>query len=139
MQTAAAIAVNRPRSGARQVLVDIDTAGMEPAVLRTLLTQAPHGWRIEPVRHDGARHRYARRFTLDLIGRPDLRIEDAVAEAGPGDVWLTLGESKLGTVPAKWLARGVLACCLDPSDAAGEDGLAQRLAAVLADARPCAG
>ncbi|QOL51486.1 glycosyltransferase [Massilia litorea] len=138
MQAAAAIAANRPRSGARQVLVDIDTAGMEPAVLRTLLTQAPHGWRIEPVRHDGARHRYARRFTLDLIGRPDLRIEDAVAEAGPGDVWLTLGESKLGTVPAKWLARGVLACCLDPSDAAGEDGLAQRLAA-LADARPCAG
>jgi len=132
MQTAAAIAANRPRSGPRQVLVDIDTAGLEPALLRALVIQAPRGWRIEPVRHDGARHRYARRFTLDLIGRPDLRIEDAVAEPGPGDVWLTLGESKPGTVPAKWLARGVLACRLDPSGAAADD-LAQRLAAVLAD------
>jgi glycosyltransferase involved in cell wall biosynthesis len=133
MQAAAAIAANRLRSGARQVLVDIETAGIEPAMLWALLTQAPHGWRIEPVRHDGARHRYARRFTLDLIGRPDLQIEDAVAEAGPGDVWLTAGESKAAAAPAKWLARGVLACRLDPSDAA-EEGLAQRLAAVLADA-----
>jgi glycosyltransferase involved in cell wall biosynthesis len=104
MQAAAAIAANRPRSGARQVLVDIDTAGMEAAVLRTLLTQAPCGWRIEPVRHDGARHRYARRYALDLIGRPDLRIEDAVAEAAPGDVWLTLEGNEPAAVPAKWRA-----------------------------------
>jgi hypothetical protein len=112
LQTAAAIASNRPRSGARQVLVDVDAlddtgAGTQRALLRRLIAEPPAGWRIEPVRHDGKHYRYARRFTLDLIGRADLLIEDAVAHAAPGDMLLTLGAGA-APCPPKWAARGVL-------------------------------
>jgi glycosyltransferase involved in cell wall biosynthesis len=133
LQTAAAIATNRPRSGARQVLVDIeDLEAWGPArlaELNSLIAQAPRGWRIEPVRYDGSRYRYARRFTLDLIGRPDLQIEDGVVQAYPEDVWLMTSDS--GGPPPKWLARGMLSLSLGSHDPAGSD-LAQRLAAALA-------
>ena len=109
LQSAAAIAANRPAHGERQLLVDVGApteAGSPHAQLvRTLIGQAPAGWRVEPVRHDGAHYRYARRFALDLIGRADLLLEDAVAEAGQGDVLLTLEGTP--AVPPKWRARGV--------------------------------
>ena len=135
LQTAAAIAANRPRSGVRQVLVDVDAfagAGTpEQDMLRAIIKQAPQGWRIEPIRRDGARYRYARRYTLDLIGRPDLQIEDAVVEAKPGDVLLALGDGARLEVPPKWLGRGVLGCRFD---AAGGDAVL-RLGALLAQAQ----
>ncbi|MBD8529894.1 glycosyltransferase family 1 protein [Massilia sp. CFBP 13647] len=130
LQTAAAIAANRPRGGARQVLVDVGQppAPAEEALLRALLTQAPPGWRIEPVRHDGSRYCYARRFTLGLIGRADLELDDAVADAGAGDAWLTLVPDG-AAAPAAWLARGVVACSFDAG--ANVDGAAGLLAAAL--------
>ncbi|MFC5461349.1 glycosyltransferase [Massilia niabensis] len=135
LQTAAAIAANRPRSAARQVLVDVgafasDSASPEAARLKAMIRQAPDGWRIEPIRHDGTRYRYARRYTLDLVGRADLQIEDAVVDAKPGDVLLALGDGAAPAAPGKWLARGVRACRLGAEDPAG--GAGGRLAALLA-------
>lgn len=115
LQTAAAIAANRPRHGARQLLVDIGAAAAPQSAQATrtaheglgaLLAQPPNGWRVEPVRRDGERYRYARRFTLDLIGRADLQIEDAVVEAKAGDVLVALDGGN-AALPAKWRARGV--------------------------------
>lgn len=138
LQTAAAIAANRPRNGARQVLVDIGAGSdgvAEPGVLRELIGNAPDGLRIEPVRRDGTGYRYARAHTLGLIGREDLRIEDAVVDAKPGDVLLALGGTA-PEVPPKWLARGVRPCLLGaPSPDAPPHEAGQRLAALLAPAR----
>lgn len=135
LQTAAAIAANRPRSGLRQVLVDVGAADATHAsaaheLLRRLVARPPAGWRIEPVRHDGTRYRYARRFALDLIGRDDLLMEDAVAQADAGDVLLAFDAEP--ALPPKWQARGVAACRL-AAQAEGDAGerLAQALAAVF--------
>ena len=123
LQTAAAVAANRQRRGARQLLVDIaaiDTAdnGAGRALLAALIASPPAGWRIEPVRRDGAGYRYARGFTLALIGRADLQLEDAVADAGNGDALLA---SAAGEVrPPSWRARGVLLLRLDPGAGPGE-------------------
>lgn len=117
LQTAAAIAANRQRRGARQLLVDIesldDTEGSTgPAWLRSLIAQPPAGWRIEPVRRDGAVYRYARSFTLALIGRADLQLEDAVADAGNGDA--LLANAATDTRPGSWRACGVAMLRFDP-------------------------
>ena len=132
LQTAAAIAANRPRRGARQLLVDIAGLGDEEdapgrAFLRALIAQPPAGWRIEPVRRDGAVYRYARAFTLALIGRTDLRLEDAVAEAGNGDVLLASTETD--NRPGAWRACGVAALRFDPQEGAGQVEMRLRQAA----------
>jgi glycosyltransferase involved in cell wall biosynthesis len=84
VQAAAAIAGNRPRTGAPQLLVDVtrQDAGDRAAAA------VPH-WRIAPVRHDGKRYRYA---------------DDTVADAGMGDI--LLGDAATIFPPA-WHARGV--------------------------------
>lgn len=125
LQAAAAIAANRPRSGARQLLIDVSAidgaaAAAERALIQALIAQPPPGWRIEPVRYDGARHRYARRFTLDLLGRPDLLVGDAVAEAGPGDLLLALGDGPGAALPERWHARGVAWLRFDAADRPAE-------------------
>ncbi|MGX4643829.1 glycosyltransferase [Massilia sp. SYSU DXS3249] len=138
LQAAAAIAANRPRLCARQVLVDVSILGdaaatPEHELLRAMIEQVPDGWRIEPVRHDGTRYRYARRFALDLIDRPDLQIEDGVADAKAGDVLVTLGKGPAAVMPEKWLARGIEAGRL----ATGSDAdTGERLAALLAVGGP---
>jgi len=140
LQTAAAIAANRPRHGPRRLLLDIGALAQDGAaqhdatLLATLLTRAPDGWRIEPIRHDGTRYRYAHRFTLDLLGRADLQFEDAVVDAKAGDVLAALDGSAVA-VPPKWLARGVLGCRFG-SASAGESAsaIAQRLNILLEQA-----
>jgi len=119
LQTAAAIAANRPRNGARQLLVDIAGLGdgegaSGRAFLRALIARPPTGWRIEPVRRDGALYRYARGFTLALIGRADLRLEDAVTEAGNGDV--LLANTETDNRPGAWRAGGVTTLRIDPHE-----------------------
>lgn len=96
IQAAAAIAANRLPRGARQVLVDVtalaqssvadDAAQERRGLVAALIAATPAGWRVEPVRHNGKQYRYARRFTLDLLGRADLMIEDAVTDTAPGDI-----------------------------------------------------
>ena len=120
LQAAAAIAANRPRSGARQLLVDVTAlagaagpiSAAELAQVRSLVLGAPHGWRVEPVRHDGSRFRYARRFSLDLIGRTDLQLEDTTVDVGPGDLALALASGG-ASFPPSWPARGVALCRLE--------------------------
>lgn len=140
LQAAAAISANLPRRGARQVLVDIGAAGSaapEQALLRALIEAVPDGWRIEPIRHDGTRYRYARRYTLDLAGRQDVQIEDGVVDARPGDVLLALGDCPAAAMPAQWLARGVRPCLLDVSPHAVSAGsIGQRLSALLNASTP---
>ncbi len=132
LQTAQAIATNRPRRGMHQVLVDIGAGMPDEGLLKAMIGQAPDGWRIEPVCHDGKHYRYARRATLDLIGRDDLQMEDAVVDAKSGDVLLTLGDAAPASVPAAWLARGVLARRFDvPSADVPAAGIGQCLAALL--------
>ena len=136
MQAAAAIAANRARRGLRQLLVDIGEpdAGAAPSnaskgdVISAVLAQAPAGWRVEPIRRDGERYRYARRLSLDAIGRDDLVIEDAVAAAWPGDVFLSFTAS---TCPPAWRARGVAPLHLDAPSALRDDTLAQHLSTLV--------
>jgi len=144
LQTAAAIAANRLSCGPRRLLLDIgalahdgaapDGVAPHAALLASLLAQAPDGWRLEPVRHDGTRYRYARRFTLDLIGRADLQFEDAVVDAKAGDVLAAL-DGSAAAVPPKWLARGVRGCRFGPASV-GESAsaIAQRLDILLEQA-----
>jgi glycosyltransferase involved in cell wall biosynthesis len=125
VQVAAAIAANRLLPRAQQLLVDVTHLGAgavsdEPlhTLIRDLVAAAPAKWRIEPVVHDGKRYRYARRFTLNLLGRTDLLIEDAVAEAGAGDILLGTDPTTPSPMPAAWLARGVAVMPLTTSDSA---------------------
>lgn len=133
MQAAAAIAANRPRGGVRQLLVDVTppangSGQADGALVRGLIEQAGAGWRVEPVRYDGARYRYARRWTLDLLDRADLLIEDAVADAAAGDVFLALSEAGAASFPPSWRARGVALQVMPAPPAAG---LAHQPAAIL--------
>lgn len=117
-QVAAAVAANRPGRGARTLLVDVTrlvpgaaddpAAAPQRALIRTLVADAPTSWRIEPVRHDGKRFRYARRYALDVLERPDLLLEDAVADAQGGDILLCIATDGTPVLPSAWQARGVL-------------------------------
>lgn len=113
LQTAASIASNRPRKGMPRVLIDIDGLAQSPSGherLHALLASAPDGWRIEPVRRDGERYRFARHLTQAATGSDVARPGEAVVEAHAGDVLVTLGEGgEQGPVlPPAWRARGVL-------------------------------
>jgi glycosyltransferase involved in cell wall biosynthesis len=104
-QSALCIAANLPRSGQRQLLVDVSgLAGAAPLV-RTLIEMAPAGVRVEPIHSVKGQFRYARRFTLDLLERHDVLIEDAVVAVDGGDILLTLGAAH--RLPPAWEARGV--------------------------------
>ena len=137
LQSAMTIAANRPRSGACQLLVDVTAlAAMDAgtpdaqrwrAVIKQLIARAPAHWRVETVRYHNARYYYARRFALDLLGRQDLLIEDAVADAGAGDVLLGLDGAGAPVVPAPWKARSVGRRGLDAVDGAAPAVLAARV------------
>jgi glycosyltransferase involved in cell wall biosynthesis len=115
MQAAAAIAANCQTHGARQLLVDVTKQQHDPSgtgsclgeLIGALIASAPLRWRIEPVWHDGKRYRYARRFTLALIGRADVSVDDTVADAASGDILLCLDQDKPALLPPAWEARGV--------------------------------
>jgi len=99
---AKAIAANQPPVLPRQLFVDISAVvqsdlktGIQRVVrsiLLSLIKNPPPGYRIEPVYGDGGnrRYRYARRFTLDMLGVTGIDTEDAPIEHRPGDVFLGL-------------------------------------------------
>ena len=145
LQAAAAIATNRACDSTRQILVDIDAfalvdgaAQRERDVLMAMISQAPEGWRVEPVRRDGTGYRYARRYTLDLIGRADLQLEDAVVDAKPGDVFLSLGSDTVqnSDLPPRWKARGVQGCRITFDVGMANDEWGGRLLATLNQLQP---
>ena len=117
MQAAAAIAANRPAAFPCQVFVDVthlmqsDAADPQAREQRemivALIAATPVPWRIEPVWHDGTVYVYARRFTLDLIGRNDLLLEDVVADAGAGNLLLHFSVAPPPALPPAWRVRGM--------------------------------
>jgi glycosyltransferase involved in cell wall biosynthesis len=91
MQVANCIAANEAGHQGRQLLPEADAlvAGSpQHSLVRHLLATPPAGFRVEPVRRDGALRRYARATALALIGRPELVLEDGVAELKQNDIVL---------------------------------------------------
>ncbi|MEJ5348382.1 MAG: glycosyltransferase [Desulfosoma sp.] len=64
------------------------------ALTLALIESPPEGYRTEPVylNHENGAwfYRYARRYTLGLLGCPSDRLEDAVVEPEAGDILLTV-------------------------------------------------
>jgi glycosyltransferase involved in cell wall biosynthesis len=103
LQVAASLAANAPSSLLPQLLVDISGVQDDDATrsrLRQLIDAPPAGYRVEPVRLEAGSYRYARQYTLALIGRDDLKLADAVADIGPRDRLLLLGSADSATVAA---------------------------------------
>ncbi|MEO7148572.1 MAG: glycosyltransferase [Rhodanobacteraceae bacterium] len=99
---AAGIASNqRPRIGARQLLVDVSElfrrdskSGIQRvvrSVLEILLRNPPAGFRVEPVYAEpGERYRYARAFTMKFLGLDHPMPPDEPIDTDPGDVFFGL-------------------------------------------------
>jgi glycosyltransferase involved in cell wall biosynthesis len=108
--TAACISANSARQGPRQLLIDVSeliaggglaaASGNFGQLVKDLVDAAPDGYRVEPVARIDGIFRYARRFTLDLIGRPELVLDDAPADIKGGDHLLTLGAGELDALLA---------------------------------------
>jgi glycosyltransferase involved in cell wall biosynthesis len=103
LQVAASIAANDPGRGGRQLLVDVTAMaaanvrhGAAVALLCRLIDSPPSGLRVEPVRLEDGRYRYARSYTLALIGCDDLSLEDTVADIKPHDSVLCLAAAGEG-------------------------------------------
>lgn len=121
VQAAAAISANRVRADARQLLLDVTAlvqhvdqraddpaATAWPALARALIGSIRAPWRVEPVRYDGKRYVYARAWTLALLGMKDVMIEDAVADAGPGDILVGMDPATPPPFPPAWQVHGVV-------------------------------
>ncbi|MBJ7313310.1 glycosyltransferase [Rugamonas sp. CCM 8940] len=139
LATASCIAANRPRAGQPQVLVDVsaladstrrpaDAAAQEALLLR-LLAAPPDGHRVEPVlwRHD--HYRYARRYALALIERPELVLDEGAAELRAGDYLLSPYAAAPAIAAATLANRGVRQLALPAGDDT-EAALAQLTAAL---------
>jgi len=133
VQASASIVSNRRRRDPRQLLLDVSAPAPEPAqraLLEALLKQGLPGWRVETVRLENGRYVYARRHALDLIGRPDLRIEDAAADAHAGDVFVSLAAGPGPTLPPAWRVRGIRAVVAPDGGFGDRPQLAAALAAL---------
>ncbi|MYM68829.1 glycosyltransferase [Pseudoduganella sp. FT55W] len=109
MNTAEAIAVNRLPTAPRQLFVDISAlvqtdlkTGIQRVVrsiLLGLIEAPPAGYRIEPVYSDGGNrpYRYARAYTLKMLGCEPMALEDAPLEVRSGDMFLGLDLFTNGT------------------------------------------
>ncbi|HEY1746063.1 MAG TPA: glycosyltransferase [Xanthobacteraceae bacterium] len=119
-----AIARSLPiRRPARQLLLDISATcqtelktGIERvvrALILGFLAQPPDGFRVEPVylseRGGSWHYRYARHFTLELLGCPPDALADVAVELQAGDIVLGLDHS--GRELAEAEAAGLLADC----------------------------
>ncbi|MBE1159170.1 glycosyltransferase family 4 protein [Dyella acidiphila] len=97
---AATIVAARAPGPMRRWLVDVSSiaaqdirTGVQRVVRNTLLhwlKTPPAGVRIEPVRFSGGRYRYARGYTLDLLGLTGLVLPDEAAEIAAGDSFVGL-------------------------------------------------
>jgi hypothetical protein len=114
-QAALCIAANQPRAGQRQLLVDVTGLAGAASLVRHLIGMAPAGYRVEPIHLVKGQFRYARRFTLDLLGRHDVLIEDAVVAVDSGDILVTMKP-----MPKAWAVRGI--CAQTPETLLAKDG-----------------
>ena len=102
LAVAQSIAVNHPpQTGEKQLLLEVSALAQLGArsgkqrlvhkVLDQLLSNPPTGFRIEPIYvGDLGDLRYARNFTLQLLGCPEARLPDDPVEVNAGDVFLGL-------------------------------------------------
>ncbi len=111
------------RRPVRQLLLDVSATcqtelrtGIERvtrALVLAFLAAPPDGFRIEPVylseRGGSWHYRYARRFTVDLLGCPPDALADVTAELQAGDIVLGLDHSGGLLVQAE--AAGLIADC----------------------------
>ncbi|MBP0633994.1 glycosyltransferase [Cupriavidus sp. AcVe19-6a] len=90
-----------PRNSRRQLLVDISElvqrdakSGIQRVVcslLKEWLEHPPEGFRVEPVYATTEQaYRYARSFTMKLMGFEDHWLQDAPIDYGPGDIFIGL-------------------------------------------------
>ena len=121
------IFVNHSRLKQRELLVDISATarvdlktGIERvanSLILELIKNPPNGFKVEPVylvEKDGSWHyRYARDYTLKLIGMSEIALEDEDVEPCYGDILLGLDlffgviEAEKTGLYAKWRNRGV--------------------------------
>ncbi|MFD2366672.1 glycosyltransferase [Pseudoduganella sp. GCM10020061] len=106
---AAAIALNQPATGPRQLLVDVSAlvesdlrTGIQRvvrSVVQELISNPPPGYRVEPVFSYGGNrsYQYARRYTLGALDEHELLLEDAPVELRAGDIFLGLDLFTNGT------------------------------------------
>jgi glycosyltransferase involved in cell wall biosynthesis len=102
---ATAIARTFPlKQPARQLLLDVSLTRLNDektgiqrvtrALLREFINAAPPGYRVEPVYLSDARgrwhYRYARNYTMDLLGCPSGIMTDEMVEPQTGDIFLGL-------------------------------------------------
>lgn len=125
---ASKIAVNTPSPRQRALLVDISVlvqvdakSGIQRVVrsiVSQLLKEPPAGYRVEPVYSTqiGSQlaYKYARRYTLEMVGHSDPEIIDEIVEPRGGDIFLGLDlvldrTSRMADVGFydRWRARGV--------------------------------
>ena len=109
IHTAEAIAANRLPRAPRQLFVDISAlvqsdlkTGIQRVVrsiLLGLIEAPPPGYRVEPVYSDGGNrpYRYARAYTLAMLGCEPMALEDAPLEVRAGDLFLGLDLFTNGT------------------------------------------
>lgn len=100
LAAAMSIAANQPAVPPRQLLMDVSAvveldaktgiSRVVRSILLALINALPPGYRVEAVYGDGGnrRYRYARNFTLTLIGVGGIELEDAPIEHRPGDIFL---------------------------------------------------
>lgn len=102
VNAAKSIAANQPGNLPPQLFIDISAVAqfdlktgiqrVVRSILLALISSPPPGYRIEPVYGDGGnrRYRYARKFTLGLIGEANPGLEDTPIEYHAGDIFLGL-------------------------------------------------
>lgn len=138
MQVAHCIAANEAGHQGRQLLPDADGVAdgtPQQALLRHLLATPPHGFRVEPLRRDGAVRRYARGAALALIGRPELVLEDGVAELKQNDIVLRWDDQERDEDLAL-SNRGILRATLRFEAAAAQSALFATLLPLLRPVTP---
>lgn len=94
------IAANVPRPRSKKLLVDVAACrnfdlktGIQRvvrALTLSLLQTPPEGVRVEPVYLEAGMCRHATQYSLDLLGYPDLMIEESSVDVQPGDILLFL-------------------------------------------------
>ncbi|MGA2028125.1 MAG: glycosyltransferase, partial [Syntrophobacteraceae bacterium] len=94
------IALNRPRLGNKQLLIDVSVISVHDeatgiqrvcrSILSEFLAHPPDGFRVEPVyaKPGQLHYRYARQYTLDLLDCPKQVFVDDPVEIFNGDVFL---------------------------------------------------
>ncbi|MEY4503997.1 MAG: hypothetical protein RL154_289, partial [Pseudomonadota bacterium] len=113
---------NQSNTKIKQLLIDVSGIVHEDlrtgiqrvvrAILLHLLQNTPSGYRIEPICDISGNYKYARKYTLGLIGQENCLIDDDIVTIERGDIFLGLDFFSLGILKNeellnKWYTKGV--------------------------------